>query len=163
MPAGSIAGASAPELPKSVQEFFGSYLDSAGKLGEGTAALETFGVAGRRKHGPLVPLRRSCGASPAFEKSSPPPKRCQMLDAWSHFWRRWVSIVYYQSYCSAAGHAAFLPGSASVRQILLDACLLRKAIYELGAELNQRPDWVAIPLEGIIELINSPAVIGKSK
>ena len=38
LPPGSIAGAATPELPKSVREFFGSYLDSAGKLGECTAA-----------------------------------------------------------------------------------------------------------------------------
>ena len=84
-----------------------------------------------------------------------------MLDAWSRFWRRWVSIVYYQAYCNAAGHAAFLPGSATERQIIFDAYLLRKAIYELGAELNQRPDWVGIPLQGIVESIDPSAANGE--
>jgi predicted trehalose synthase len=32
--------------------------------------------------------------------------------------------------------------------------LLEKAIYELGYELNNRPAWLAIPLEGIEELLN---------
>ena len=38
---------------------------------------------------------------------------------------------------------------------LLDAFLLEKALYELGYELNNRPDWVSIPLRGIPELLAS--------
>ena len=33
----------------------------------------------------------------------------------------------------------------------LDAFVLDKALYELGYELNNRPDWVRIPLIGISE------------
>jgi maltose alpha-D-glucosyltransferase/alpha-amylase len=33
--------------------------------------------------------------------------------------------------------------------VLLDAYLMEKAIYELGYELNNRPDWLKIPLQGI--------------
>ena len=33
--------------------------------------------------------------------------------------------------------------------MLLDALLLEKAVYELGYELNNRPDWVKIPIQGI--------------
>jgi len=31
--------------------------------------------------------------------------------------------------------------------------MLEKAIYELGYELNNRPDWVKIPLKGIQQLV----------
>ena len=40
----------------------------------------------------------------------------------------------------------------------MDAFILRKAIYELGYELNDRPDWVKIPLQGIMEILNEPVV-----
>ncbi len=33
--------------------------------------------------------------------------------------------------------------------ILIRTFLLEKAIYELGYELNGRPDWTIIPLRGI--------------
>ena len=33
--------------------------------------------------------------------------------------------------------------------MLLQAFLLEKAVYELGYELNNRPDWVSIPIKGI--------------
>jgi maltose alpha-D-glucosyltransferase/alpha-amylase len=36
---------------------------------------------------------------------------------------------------------------------LLEIYLLGKAIYELGYELNNRPAWVGIPLEGISRLL----------
>jgi maltose alpha-D-glucosyltransferase/alpha-amylase len=32
--------------------------------------------------------------------------------------------------------------------------LLDKAIYELGYEMNNRPDWVAIPLQGISQVLS---------
>ena len=38
-------------------------------------------------------------------------------------------------------------------EILWDAHLLEKAIYELGYELNNRPQWVGIPVEGILEIM----------
>ncbi len=30
---------------------------------------------------------------------------------------------------------------------------LDKAVYELGYELNNRPDWVKIPLQGVMQLL----------
>jgi maltose alpha-D-glucosyltransferase/alpha-amylase len=36
---------------------------------------------------------------------------------------------------------------------MLRVFLLEKAIYELGYELNNRPDWVMIPLQGIKDLM----------
>ena len=39
--------------------------------------------------------------------------------------------------------------------MLLDAYLLEKALYELRYELNSRPDWVHIPLQGILELVGA--------
>jgi predicted trehalose synthase len=36
----------------------------------------------------------------------------------------------------------------------LEAELLRNAVYELGYELNNRPDWVKIPIQAVTELMN---------
>jgi len=76
--------------------------------------------------------------------------------SWARFWARWVSAVFFKAYCQAAEGAAFLPSSAADLQIMMDAYLMRKAIYELGYELSYRPDWVKIPLQGILELMNEP-------
>lgn len=37
--------------------------------------------------------------------------------------------------------------------MLLGAFLLEKAIYEVGYELNNRPDWLTIPLRGVQQLL----------
>jgi len=41
--------------------------------------------------------------------------------------------------------------------LLMNILLLEKAIYELSYELNNRPDWVGLPIEGILQLIKPAA------
>jgi predicted trehalose synthase len=40
---------------------------------------------------------------------------------------------------------------------LLQLLLLEKAIYEVGYELANRPDWVDIPAAGILDLLDGDA------
>lgn len=40
-------------------------------------------------------------------------------------------------------------------EFLLDYCLLEKAVYELGYELNSRPRWTIIPLRGISSILKN--------
>jgi maltose alpha-D-glucosyltransferase/alpha-amylase len=63
-----------------------------------------------------------------------------------------VSAAFLHTYLAYTGSASLLPPTREERQVLLDAYLLEKAVYELGYELNNRPDWVGIPLQGILQL-----------
>jgi maltokinase len=47
------------------------------------------------------------------------------------------------------------PGEAPTRT-LLSIFELEKAVYELRYELNNRPDWVGIPVAGIVRLLEEP-------
>ena len=48
-----------------------------------------------------------------------------------------------------------VPSGADGRQKLLTVFELEKAVYELRYELNNRPDWVRIPVAGIVRLLES--------
>jgi maltose alpha-D-glucosyltransferase/alpha-amylase len=73
------------------------------------------------------------------------------LEPWAQMWYLWISAAFVQTYLAYAGSASLLPPRDEC-QVLLDAYLLEKAVYELNYELNNRPDWVHIPLQGIRQL-----------
>jgi maltose alpha-D-glucosyltransferase/alpha-amylase len=37
--------------------------------------------------------------------------------------------------------------------VLLSAYLIEKGLYEIVYELNNRPDWVRIPVGGVLDLL----------
>ena len=83
------------------------------------------------------------------------PEALAFLEPWARFWYLWVSAVFLKTYCENASRASFLPRTREELQVLLDAYLLEKAVYELDYELNNRPDWVRIPLQGILQLLGA--------
>jgi maltose alpha-D-glucosyltransferase/alpha-amylase len=81
------------------------------------------------------------------------PEDAVQLRPWARFWNLWVSVNYLKGYLEATAHASFLPKSRSELDLMLNIYLLEKAIYELSYELNNRPDWVGVPIEGILEFL----------
>lgn len=77
------------------------------------------------------------------------------LGPWARAWHRWVSTAFLKAYLTTVGRGPFLPESRAELRTLLDAYLLDKAVYELGYELNNRPDWVRIPMQGILQLLDT--------
>jgi maltose alpha-D-glucosyltransferase / alpha-amylase len=81
------------------------------------------------------------------------PEDLPAMETWAAFWNTWVSAVYLKAYLELAGQAGFLPADEGELQTLLDALCLEKAVYELSYELNNRPEWVQIPLQGILAFL----------
>jgi len=77
------------------------------------------------------------------------------LEAWCRYWYWWVGLTFVRSYRETAGAAAFLPDTTAEFKILTEAFVLSKAAYELGYELGHRPDWVSIPLLGILDILKT--------
>ena len=84
------------------------------------------------------------------------PEDFGLLESWARLWQVWVSATYLKAYLTATAESDFLPKTQKELQILLDAYSLQKAIYELGYELNNRPAWARIPLEGILQIMENP-------
>jgi maltose alpha-D-glucosyltransferase/alpha-amylase len=75
------------------------------------------------------------------------------VESGANLWYRWVSAAFLRAYLAESGDAAHLPQSREELQVLLDAHLLEKALYEIAYEMNNRPDWVRIPIRGVLELL----------
>ena len=84
------------------------------------------------------------------------PEDREALLPWAAFWTRWVSAAFLQSYLEKAAEAPLLPQDGARLAILLDTYLLEKALYEVGYELQNRPEWIRVALDGI-ERILEPA------
>jgi len=78
-----------------------------------------------------------------------------LLQHWAQYWYVWVSVAFLTSYLDILKPVGLLPEDPEHLRILLDAHILEKAIYEIGYELNNRPDWVKVPLQGILQLMEA--------
>lgn len=68
-------------------------------------------------------------------------------------WYHYMSGFFMSAYLKTVAGSPFIPRSNEDLEILMTTFLLEKAVYELNYELNNRPDWVLIPLRGIKSLI----------
>lgn len=67
---------------------------------------------------------------------------------------RYITGLFLGTYVTETQNANLNLGYNQERIFILKYCLLEKAIYELGYELNSRPQWAVIPLKGISNIIN---------
>jgi maltose alpha-D-glucosyltransferase/alpha-amylase len=88
-----------------------------------------------------------------LELGNLPPEQLAQVEPWTRLWYRWVSAAFLRAYLETVRETALLPKSKGELVILFEAHLFDKAIYEVGYELNNRPAWVKIPLQGIIQLL----------
>jgi maltose alpha-D-glucosyltransferase/alpha-amylase len=75
------------------------------------------------------------------------------LNHWAQHWYTWVAVNFLKAYLDVMKPAGLLPEDPGQLKILLDAFLYDKALYEVGYELNNRPDWVKVPLQGILQML----------
>lgn len=66
---------------------------------------------------------------------------------------KYFAGVFLQTYTEVAQGGNLNIGYRKEIDFLLKYCLLEKAVYELGYELNSRPRWAVIPLTGIASIM----------
>lgn len=85
------------------------------------------------------------------------------LIPFSELWYHYMSQFYINAYLDTVEGRDFAPGNRADLETLLTTFLLEKAIYELNYELNNRPDWVIIPLRGIKMLMKKDVAVTTGK
>ncbi len=90
-----------------------------------------------------------------FAHAADRPEVFDALSGAARAWRTWTSATFLKHYLDTAAGASFLPRDPAQLGAILDALTLDKALYELLYELNNRPDWVRIPLQGVSGLLDS--------
>jgi predicted trehalose synthase len=91
---------------------------------------------------------RRCATSPGCcaRSRTPPPA--------SEGWEERTREAFLAGYFETAD-SSLLPSGQEAINKLLSVFELEKAVYELRYELNNRPDWVAIPVAGIVRLLDA--------
>ena len=75
------------------------------------------------------------------------------LETAAQFWYCWSAAAFLRAYLQESAKGNHLPKTREETETLLHAHLLEKVMYEIGYELNNRPDWVGIPVRGVLELL----------
>ena len=71
------------------------------------------------------------------------------IELWFHH----VNDFFIKSYMKTLNDAPNIPDNNEHIGILLETFLLKRAIYELNYELNYRLDWILMPLQGIMSIM----------
>jgi maltose alpha-D-glucosyltransferase/alpha-amylase len=90
----------------------------------------------------------------AFERAlRTAPDESGRLAAALDVWRDRSSTTFVEAYREAMTDPRLWPQAAEESAHLLDFFLIEKALYEIEYELSHRPQWVRVPLAGILRVL----------
>jgi maltose alpha-D-glucosyltransferase/alpha-amylase len=72
-------------------------------------------------------------------------------------WERETSAAFLAAYARAVRGASSYPVEPDDVARLIELFVLEKALYEVRYELGSRPDWVRIPIAGLLERMQTLA------
>ena len=119
--------------------------------------------ARRGKHSPLRDVAGmlrsiSYAAQTALARASDRDHERQAeLSRAAHEWTIAARGAFIDRYRAAVAGLPSVPADAAAFGELLDLFLIEKALYEMRYELENRPRWTAIPIRGLIELLEESA------
>jgi maltose alpha-D-glucosyltransferase/alpha-amylase len=70
-------------------------------------------------------------------------------------WERDAGRHFVEGYAKAGEGVATVPADDGTFKNLLELFLIEKAAYELRYEISHRPDWIDIPLQGLLEMVKT--------
>lgn len=110
----------------------------------------------RRKHPPAKDLAGMLRSFDYAARAGLPPGSGRPGEELARDWRNEARKAFRTAYEAGVGGAPFLPDDPDLRGDLVDLFEVEKAFYELRYELRHRPDWVEIPMAGLLDLVGRP-------
>ena len=92
-----------------------------------------------------------------FKAAAERPADIQKFEPAARLWHAYVVNAYLKEYRSTVAGAGIVPEKNQAFEELLDLFLIEKAFYEVHYELNNRPTWLGIPIQGLLSLKPQPS------
>jgi len=73
----------------------------------------------------------------------------EVLEPWIEPWFTYVAGTFLAAYRRTVDGGSFVPDDPADVDMLTNLFMLEKAVYEVGYEIDNRPDWLMIPLRGV--------------
>jgi maltose alpha-D-glucosyltransferase/alpha-amylase len=86
-----------------------------------------------------------------FNHAARRPAEFARLLGCARLWERRTASAFLESYVETAKGSSFLPSEPGDLERLLELFVLEKTFYELRYELNNRPLWIRVPLQGLLD------------
>jgi maltose alpha-D-glucosyltransferase / alpha-amylase len=81
------------------------------------------------------------------------PQDAERMSAWARWWHTWTTVSFLNAYRSTAAGARFLPAGPGEIDALLKLLLIDQALTEIRRELANRPEYVWIPLQSVVDAL----------
>jgi len=88
------------------------------------------------------------------------PGNGSQLRALARDWCAAASAAFLRSYRETIAGCPSWPGDAREGRRLLELFMLEKAFYEIGYESSNRPDWLEIPIQGVLAILDGKTYLG---
>ncbi|HZS53462.1 MAG TPA: maltose alpha-D-glucosyltransferase [Bryobacteraceae bacterium] len=81
----------------------------------------------------------------------------QVLRVWGRFWYSHVSAAFLRGYFKTAAGASYLPRTQDQQQTLFIAYLLERALLDLRADIEDKPELSGMPFRVILHILDAEA------
>ncbi|HER34809.1 MAG TPA: maltose alpha-D-glucosyltransferase [Halothiobacillaceae bacterium] len=96
-----------------------------------------------------------CAAVALRERAATRPESRDMLESLAREWRDQAKAAFLEAYQERIDGSAAQVRDPDAARSLLDLFVLEKVLYEICYEAANRPDWIRIPLAGVVELMEA--------
>ncbi len=113
----------------------------------------------RKKHSPLrdvAGMLRSFDyaiRSALMDLGAERADHLERLEPWVRLWEERTRRAFLDGYREGASGAISYPEDEEQARALIELFTLEKALYEIRYELDNRPDWVGIPIKSVLDLL----------